>query len=575
MARKSEHGPGSVAIPFFLKTLLNTDIKARIAAVAITLIVALGFGLRLAGLNFGLPSKNGAMTTFHPDEPLSFYTIEKWKPEKLYFHPGRAILWGGFHLFPMAAGLKVAQLVGHVKFGGREFFMTHLEETDKLYRVARFIQVACGAAAIFLIYLIARNCFGRYAALPAALFYALSTVSIVNSFSTRPDSMMIFFAMLSLYFSTKIWRSESVKDCIWAGAVLGLATATKYSAAPYGIFPLLAIILPMPGQKWKRTAAYLISIVLFLLIGSPYIILDYNYFIWEFSKNVGLVQHSIAPVISGPGFWLVGSYFMPYAIGWPLTLAGIIGWFWITARFIHSRIAPLGSPSRNNRIPFWWSLSGLAVYLVISYPKSQQVWYTLPIVPLFCIFAGALFADMMRHKLIPVRIAGGLLAALVAAYTGIHAIAHLKLYAQKNVRTLASEWIEANIPKGETIAIARSYFWTPAVLRQYNPPYKVIAGGGNDEIIDQAVLGLKGVEKKAKYLVLSEFEYRTYLSPKFNQGFFPEQERILKNLMEKEYIEVARFDREAEFLGFKFPKKDTDPYDWVIPNPTTLIFKRR
>lgn len=553
---------------------MDSELKSRLTAIALALIVALGFGLRLSGINFGLPSKNGAMTTFHPDEPLSFYTIEKWKPEKLYFHPGRAILWGGFHLFPMAAGLKAAQLTGYVRFGDRDFFMKNLGETDKLYRVARFIQILCSAAAVWLIFLIARNAFGPAAGLLSAFFLATSTVSVVNSFSTRPDSMMIFFALLSLYFATRIWKGDSVKDCVWAGIALGLATATKYSAAPFGIFPLLAIILPPTERKWVRTFWYLSSIVLFVLLGSPYIVLDYSYFIYEFSKNVGLVGSAIAPVVSGPGAWLYVAYFLPYALGWPLTLAGALGWAWIAVRFVQSRLAPMGSPLRNDRIPFWWSIAGLTVYLVISYSKSQQVWYTLPVVPLFCIFAAALFTDLARRKNLAVRIAGVLLCVVTIAYTSVYAAAHLKLYVQPNVRTLASEWIEANIPRGETIAIARSYFWTPAVLRQYDPPYKVIAGGDSGMILDQCVLGLNGVQKKAKYLVLTEFEYRSYTSPQFNQGFFPEQERVLKNLMEKEYKEIARFDREAEFMGFRFPKKDTDPYDWVLPNPTIRIFKR-
>jgi hypothetical protein len=162
----------------------------------------------------------------------------------------------------------------------------------------------------------------------------------------------------------------------------------------------------------------------------------------------------------------------------------------------------------------------------------------------------------------------------VSGYTLIYSIANLNLYIEKNVREEASEWIEKNIPKGSIIAIPKSYFWTPAVLRQYNPPYKLLIGVDNPNLgYSDGIIGLKKYLNETEYIVLSEFEFREFVHPKIKQNF-PEQARVLDEILNsKKFIKVAEFDKEAKFLWFKF-KKNYPPGDWLIPNPKILIFKK-
>lgn len=538
----------------------------------IIFIVAAGLFLRLAGLDYGLPSKNMALTTYHPDEPLSFYTIEKWKPEKLYFHPGRAILWGGFHLFPMAAGLKTAQIAGYVKFGNRDFYVSHLKESDKLYRVARLLQVFCGVASLLVVFWLAAETFGWTAGMLSALFLCLSAVHIVNSFLTRPDAMMVFFALLCLLFTARVWQKPDRRFSILAGVFLGLAAASKYNAAPFGIFPLLIHWFSPEKENRKNLIFCLSAGAASFLLGCPYLILDFPWFRQQMLLNVALVKSSIVPVKSGPGWITYFTTFLPYGLGWPLSLAGFAGAAWVLGKSIRKKVSGIALES-GDHLGLIWVLCCVIVYVVITLPKSQQVWYTLPVVPLIAIFAAVLCADLVRAVSVRARVLGLAFCVFISSYTAVYALAYLSLFRGQNVREEASEWIDRNIPKGESIGIVRSYFWTPGILRQYHPPYRLLQGGDDQSFTDDAVLGMEEVAQEARYLVLSEYEYRTYLYPEFSARF-PRQAEILKKVMEKDYREIARFDREARFLSFRFPKKEFPPFDWFLPNPTIRIFRK-
>ncbi|MFN3966853.1 MAG: ArnT family glycosyltransferase [Endomicrobiia bacterium] len=558
----------------------------KTSVVLIVMILFFGFLLRISGIKFGLPSKNLTLTTYNPDEPLSFYPMEKWNPRKLYFHPQRALLWGGFHLYVLAGLIKTAQIFGIVKLDSREFLINNLKEVDKLYIIGRLLMIISGVLSVLLTYLICKS-YNETTGLIAGFIFAILPAHIVNSFYVRPDVLMIFFALLAVWFSLKIMETDETKFYILCCFFVGLSTATKLSGAVYGIFPLVAHFLKKRNlrEKLSDMRFYLIPFMCLtgFIIGCPYSVIDFNSSsesFWHYLKlNFSLSKGTMNPgqeILFGTGWKSYFRYYLPYAIGIPLMITGIIG-------FIFTIYNIFTKKYETKKFDVLFTISGIIIFSVISSTKNQAVWYTLPVLPFFVIFSARLFekSSPIPLKKFTCLWQGGWGELLkwttlftVLSYTLIYSLANLTLYTTKNVREEASEWIEKNIPKGSKIAIAKSYFWTPAILRQYAPPYQLLIGADSPNLgYSDGIIGLKKYLEETEYIVLSEFEFREFVHPKIKK-YFPEHAEVLEKIMNTKIFEkVAEFDKQAKFFLFKF-KKNYPPGDWLIPNPKIVIYKK-
>ena len=551
--------------------------------IIILLILAAGFILRLSGINFGLPSKNLALTTYNPDEALTIYSLQDMNPSKLDFSPKRAFLWGGFSIYIVGFFLKLCQFLKIVNPASREFLIANLAEADKLYIVVRLISIIFGTLSILAIYSIAKKAYNKTTGLVCAGLLSIIGVHIVYSFYARPDVIMLFFVLWAVYFSLEILSGEAkAKTYFISGILVGLGTATKLSGGIFGIVPFLAHFLNGNGtfkEKIKNRNIWILIISGFagFIIGCPYAIFDFSTWWYYFKMNIAFANgttHPIEYAIHGPGWQSYISYYLPSSMGWPLVLAGLTGFLYILFSSLTKRDR---SEKRNFDILFL--ISGVIIYFIISKTKNQAAVYTIPVLPFFVLFTGRLLDALLNSTIIkkPLSlIIAGLLSFYLFGFTLTYSLAHIKLYTSVNTRELASEWIDKNIPKNKTIAIARSYFWTPGILRQYKPPYRLLMGGDIQSALSDAVLGLDKISRQADYIVLTEFEYRDYLVKNISTQIFPEQEKVISStvLNEKRFEKVVSFNKEAEFLGFKF-KKDFPPHDWLIPNPEIVIYKKK
>ena len=173
--------------------------------VGLVFVLFSAFIIRMIIIDFGLPSKNLTLTTYNPDEPLSYYTIEKWLPtatKKLDFHPRRVFLWGGFHLYPLAASIGIGKMLGYVKLGDRNFFINNLREADKLYLAGRFLMILFAIGTVFVLFLILKKSYGGTIGLFGAFLLAIVPAHIVNSIYVRPDIMMLFLDEIDLKIKT-------------------------------------------------------------------------------------------------------------------------------------------------------------------------------------------------------------------------------------------------------------------------------------------------------------------------------------------------------------------------------------
>ncbi len=531
------------------------------------LIVAFGFLFRLAPIQWGLPSSNLALSTFTPDEQESFHSLEHMNPGKLDFYPRRILEWGSVHLYLMAVTLKAAEIAGFVKFGSRDYYMLNFKELDKLYITARLISTISAAISIALIYFVILSLFSSVPlALSGSALLAVIPVHLMYSFLSRPDTLLMMFGLCVIYVSIKILRNGSRRDYVLCAALTGITIATKYSGGAYLVVPVLAHLSYLHRERQLS----LKNIINKNLIISSAVVLAAFACASPYSVSPMFIPHlkflgnvSKGSAYDAPGWIRVLTQTLPLGMGWPVFLASVCGFVALMVAWVKDR----------EPVKLFLTLSGLVVYLAVSLPRRQMTVYTMPLLPFMVIYAAYFLRGMWSYGSRHLKLAGRLLAVFVVAYTVAYSIAYWRLFLLKNTRVEASEWIEKNIPQGDVVAIARSYFWTPPILRQYNPPYKLLMGGDIQSAGPDAMLGFKNVSSQADYLVLTEYEYRDYIQPGIKENF-PAQSAIINEIFsEKRFKKIAEFDREASFLGFTF-KKTYAPVDWLFPNPKIVVFKK-
>ncbi|MCX7956840.1 MAG: glycosyltransferase [Endomicrobia bacterium] len=539
------------------------------------LCLLLSFWLRYSCINFGLPSKNLALTTYNPDEPIVFWSIEKWEPKKLNFHPYGGFFWGGLHLYVTAGGLAISKLLGYVKFGDREFYINNLKEADKLYKTGRFILIIFGSMSAVVIFLIFKECYSDKLALISIFLLSVLPAHVFNSIYIRPDVLMMFFGLLSMYFSIKIIKEDKTNYYLLSAIFAGISAATKYSGGIFLICPVLAHFLVNKKfiQKFIDYRLYLVLLffVISFLFVSPYVILDFNKtqdsFLRYIKHNLSMAKGAMnfdQYILYGKGIISYFGYYLKYGLGKVMILCCLLG---IVLMWINIIV-------KKNKFDLYFLISGLIVLTFISNTKTQALWYIFPFVPFAVVYSIRGLELLYCNKNVIVKILSVFLIVLLLGYTFVYTVAYWQLYRYRNVREEASKWILENVPKNSKIAIARSYFWTPPVLRQYNPPYKVLMGGDPiSSSVQDGVLGLEKLLDETEYVVLTEYEYRWAYHPKLQKYFLKYKEVLDKIFYGNKFTKIAEIEKLPKFLWFTF-KKNYPPSDWLIPNPKIVIFKK-
>ena len=458
---------------------MRTSRERAATAGALALILALGAGLRLWGMGYGLPHPMA-----RPDE------------QKLV---GRAVVMLGTgdlnpieHTYPallmyvqaavLLAYAKLGQIFG--RYGGIKDFLTdaNVFHPGLHYRICRTISIAFALATVVATYFLARRADGRRAvSLLAALVVATNYLHARDSRWGTVDVTMTFFVTLSLLFAVQASDTQRFRDYKLAGAFAGLAAATKYNA---GIVLLAAATAAIAGVARRRITATdaarrvavagLTTFLLFTLT-TPYSVRDW-YATWEgFSGAVGML-YDVAGERAG---WVHLRVTFPYGFGWPVFIAALVG-------------AGLAAWKRDVRALV------LVTFVVLMFASMATVrWvfprYLVPFVPPMAVLAAqaaGAFVDVTRPAL-------GAAAALLLAGPGLlSSIQFDRVAARPDTRVLAAEWLGANAAPGAAVLVCDNY-GSPAVNvdARRGPAFRV-------RMIDCAPGPVEGAD--ASYLVTSE-----------------------------------------------------------------------
>jgi len=299
---------------------------------------------------------------------------------------------------------------------------------------SRFLALALFLGSVSLAFSISREFFGLFAARVTALLFATSAGFIEFNHYLTADSPMLFWMLLSLFFSRRILVRNTLPDYLLAGLLTGLSTAAKYNALAIGIAIPAAHFLRLSINKASlldRRLVYGVAMVpAGFVIGCPFAVLDWHKFAADFMYN-----YTVTPRYSGQTGHGYGAFIgiIPEILGWP-------GAVWIGVAVLISAIAGRGSKG-------FLLLAAVCMlyYVKIGSFARLETRFVLPVVPFLLLAAGPCLRFFEGKPL-----AIGITLAPVIVYNCIASFFVGVRFAD-DPRMAAQTWVRQHIPAGSSI----------------------------------------------------------------------------------------------------------------------------
>jgi 4-amino-4-deoxy-L-arabinose transferase-like glycosyltransferase len=423
---------------------------SRIVFVLLLLVLLIGVGLRVWGIDFGLPY------LYHPDEPpkidsaLNIVKTGDLNPH--YFLSASLFIYlSALAYVPYHA---LGKLLGVFQGRGDLVRPTMLAmgvgrtpwPTSVL--VGRLLTMLFGAGSIVLVYLVgSRMTRNRWVGLIAAGMMAVSPPAVANSRFITPDAFVTFFILLTTLGALRIYEPGRLADYVLAGVAAGLTVSCKYTGG------LVLLLIPLAhflrgGRAGLRDARLYLALLLCLvafLVTSPFAVLDSREFfggmLFE-ALHYSSIGH---PGMENNAFgWYVSYLWRTEGLVALLAVGGMVYGLYKRSREILIVAAFL-----------------LLYFVFISLMTVRNDRTLLPAVPYLFVFASyglaALFQGIRAVRARPLRIPGGALLAAVLVLLLLFPLAGTVRATQKlttpDSRETARAWIAANLPAGSKIAL--------------------------------------------------------------------------------------------------------------------------
>lgn len=169
-------------------------------------------------------------------------------------------------------------------YAGLFWMADHLSSVPAYYIIARAVSVVFGVASIVMVYVIGKTITRSAAAgLWSALFVATSQLLIRHSHYATPDAALTLFGLVMVYCTIQAYSETTAKKIqrwyIWAGLVLGIALATKYTAAVFAV-PMIIVWISKYRRQWKIIAWFVAAAFIAHTITNPFALFDLD-LIWK------------------------------------------------------------------------------------------------------------------------------------------------------------------------------------------------------------------------------------------------------------------------------------------------------
>lgn len=484
------------------------------AAAGVATVLVLATTARLWGIGFGLP-----LVEARPDEPQLVQTA-------------LAVLHGDlnphFFNYPSAFIYVLAALYGLLFLAGAATGLTPTLATldaaltadpSAAYLMARLLVAACGVATVHVTWRLAREQFGRQAGVSAALLLALTYLHARDSHFGVTDIPLTLLVTASVLFILRANQHGRLGDYARAGALAGLATATKYNGllllAPLGLLVMFGAPVPAVHSRgrsidgstwtmtWRRAGVIAACAVAVAIVATPFAVLDHNTFVRDFLFEMRHLQAGHGTVDLGRGWAYHAAFTLPIGVGWPVLAAAAAGL--------------LLAIRRRPRVAALLFAFPVCYYASAGSGRTVFVRYMVPLTPFLAVAAGVFVSTAAGH----LSRFGGQFAARGGSPPACHprrspagsvAVVVLSLVlagpsawrlwnfdsflTRTDSRLIAAEWLGSRVPPGARVYQSGSRYghvvlpvpYVPIVFDEAAARFRAATGRVSDALPDWIVI---------------------------------------------------------------------------------------
>jgi 4-amino-4-deoxy-L-arabinose transferase-like glycosyltransferase len=475
-------------------------------------IMMMAAALRFWTIGSGLPHLVGVDEPEIMDRALHMVRAGEWNPHGFFDYPTLSIY--------MQALVAIARFL----FGAMQGEWTTLDQVwaGELYLWARAATALLSVLTVYVVYRAGLR-WSVMTAVVAALAIAVQPQLVREAHYALTDTPLTFLVALTMLLSFCASETSRLRWFILAGAMSGLAAATKYNGGTAILMPLAAIL--HVGALRLRTLALLgvvAGAALAFLAGAPYSLLDLPGFLNGFAA---LMQHYNQGRFGGEAPAIL---YLKYIAGW----FGVItpgGRLYRSASILALALCGTGAlsvatglfASDRRAKALILLLFPLAYFWFISNHSLLFARYAMPLLPALCLAFGRgveiawnalpAWLPKRRHR----QIALGIMLCALAP-PAIQAISFDANRRQVSTTEVTARWLTQNVDPGELVIIESTEMKLPPTIRSENTL----------RLIGEPLEAYRA--RGAAYLVSSSTETDKY----FNEpGRFPTQVEAYKALL--------------------------------------------
>ena len=427
--------------------------RAALALAALLGLIALGAFVRILGIDFGRPF------AYHPDEnvivgaAMRMVHDRDWNPHNFLYSS----------LLPdiQAVVTAIVRQTGGATLEtdqGWLFANEALPQQFRYFLAGRAVVVGMGVLTIPVTFLIAQRWGGWVAGLIAAAIVAVAPLHVTNSRYMTTDVPVALFCALTLLAVVEAERRGGDRWWVLAGVLAGLAVSTKWNGAIVLVVPAVAYLstaatLREIGPLLRRRTPYLMAAaaLIALVATTPAIILDAGTVADFLALQAQLYGRGRGNEQSAGILFNTRS--LVAGMGPVTTILGVVGCVAIVA----------GRHRRELALPAFVVL----YFIIASIPATHFERNLVPLIPYLAVAAGLLVVrtvawlggirPVLRRVSNAGLAAGLMLIVLVAGLVPDAVLAYQEgsRLERPDTRTLALDWILANVPRNTVVARER------------------------------------------------------------------------------------------------------------------------